>query len=468
MSHVPHQPIPPAPPGKTIPEAPAHLAPARAEAPTAAPGKTPPAKKRKRWPFVVLGVVLVLGVVVAFGWGPATRAITIREARAHGILLGDEIGAVELGWGEVTVRDYTFELDGVEGVEGKGKELTVGLDGLTAASLRAHEVELDLVGSAAVLAVAISEWTGAHPELVRIPTKADEVAVSWQESASGPAWLKIRGGTIEPLKNGAKLDGRASVLGLPLGGVGAVWKGDKAKVQLGFGRSDEDDAPIQIEVSELKTKPKAKIALRPTSLAKLSGPLGVLLPIAGVTVSGDALLQYKGKKKAPIVGNVDAKLEGYRPPVPREAQGFVFGDTTTLSTDVEISADRKTISLTKTKVKHGAIVLDGEGSISRGLTYATIDMKLSGKVSCSALAKAAIEGGMGARLGPMAQQLAAGGVKGSVEIRLVLSADTRNLLATKIERHMGVGCGIRWPELPPIPEGFPQIPNIPGLPQLKF
>lgn len=467
MSYVPNQPIPPAPPGPTIPEAPAHLVPAPARAPEPLPQPSP-AKRRKRWPFVLLGVGLAIVAIVLVAWGPVTRAITIREARAHGILLGDEIGAIEVGWGEVTVRDYTFELDDVEGVTGKGKELTVELDGLTAASLTAHEVELELVGSAAVLAVAISEWTGEHPELVRIPTKADEVAVSWQESASGPVWLRIRGGSIEPLKNGAKLDGRASVFGLPLGGVGAVWKGNKAKVELGFGRSDSDEAPIHIEVTELKTKPKAKIALRPTSLASLSGPLGVLLPIGGVTVSGDAVMQYKGKKNAPIAGTVEAKLDGYRPPVPREAQGFVFGDTTTLSTDVEISADRKTVSLTKTKVKHGAIELDGEGSISRGSTHAAIEMKLSGKVSCAALAKAAIKGGMGATLGPMAEQLASGAVKGSVEIRLVISADTRNLLGTKIERHLGVGCGIRWPELPPVPEGFPQIPNIPGLPPLKL
>ncbi len=454
-------PVAPVRPGATIPEGPAPLPPVQASPPV---GQGAP-RRRKRWPFVAGGVLLLLVVVTAVAWGPLSRAITIRQARSHGVILDDEIGAVELGWGEVTVRDFAFKLEGVAGVKGKGKELVVELDWLTPSSLRANEVELSLVGSAAVLAVDISEWTGAHPELVTIPTKADGVSLSWQESADGPVWLKFREGTIEPLKNGARLGAeRTSVFGLPIGGVGAVWKGDEAKVKLGFGTSDEGDAPITIEVEELRTQPKATIAMRPTPLAKLSGPLGVLLPIPDVDVSGSATLQYQGKRKAPIVGSVEATLDGYRPPLPREAQGFVFGDETKLATDVEVSADRTKISLANTKVTHGGFSLTGQGSIVRNKTHAAIDLELTGRISCAALAKAALAGGVGPRLGPMVEQLAAGAVKGSVDVKLVVSANTKNLLGAKIERKLGIGCGVKWPDLPPLPEGFPKIPNIPGLP----
>lgn len=451
-------PVAPVPPTKTIPEGPAPLP----QAPPA--GAAPTTKKRRKWPFVVGGVVVVLIAVVAVAWGPVVRSLTISQARENGVIL-EEVGDISVGFGEVTVHDYVFELEDVEGVKGRGKELTVELSFLSPEGLEGKEMEIELVGSAAVLAVGISEWTGKHPELVRIPTKAKDVSVSWRESAGGPEWLKLREGTIEPLKNGAKLSAeRTSVFGLPIGRVGALWKGDEATAKLGFGRSDEDDASMLIEVEKLKSKPKATIELRPTPLSKLSGPLGMFLPIAGVKVSGDAVLQYKGKRKAPIAGHVNAKLDGFTPPLPREAQGFKFGDATTLSTDVEISADRKKVSFTKLKVTNGAFGLAGEGSVTRGKTYAGVKLNLSGAISCQALAKAALAAGLGARLGPMAERLAAGGVSGSVTVKLVIEADTRNLLGAKIERKLGVGCGIEWPELPPIPEGIPSIPGLPKLP----
>jgi hypothetical protein len=447
---------PPAPPGPTVPGVPAHLE----EGPAAAP----PASKRKKWPFVVLGVVLVVVVGVVLAWGPIARSVTISQARAHGVIL-EEVGDIEVGWGEVTVIDYAFELEDVDGVRGQGKELTVELDGFEAESLTANEVDFELVGSAAVLAVAVSEWTGRHPELVRIPTKADDVEVSWQESSGGPVWLKIRAGTIEPLKNGAKLSAdRTTVFGLPIGRVGAVWKGDEATAKLGFGKNDEDEAPILIEVENLRSEPKAKITMRPTPLLKLSGPLGMLLPIQGVMVSGDAELQYEGKRNAPIAGHVNAKLDGYTPPLPKEARGFVFGKTTTLSTDVKLDPDRTKISLDDVKVKHGPIELTGKGTIERTKSHAAIDMTLTGRVSCAALAKAALAGGLGKRIGPLVERLASGAVKGSVEVKIAIEADTRNLLKTKIDRSLGIGCGIEWPEIPEAPGGLPQIPGLPSLP----
>ncbi len=450
-------------PGATVPGEPLGLS-AAAQSPSGGAPLAAPGKRPRRWPFVVAGILVVLLAAIAVAWGPVTREITVRQARAHGVILL-EIGDVELGWGEVTVRDFAFELEDVKGLTGTAKKLTVELDGLQAASLDGDELELKLVGSAAVLAVAISEWTGSHPELVRIPSKAEDVSLSWRESAGGPVWLKFRGGTIEPLKNGAKLAAeRTSVFGLPIGGVGAVWKGDEATAKLGFGRSDEDEAPISIEVEDLRSKPKATIELRPTPLLKLSGPLGMLLPIQGVTVSGDAVLRYKGERKAPILGHVNAKLAGYAPPLPRQAQGFVFGDTTTLSTDVEFSADRKKVSLQKLKVKHGGFELTGGGSITRGKSYAAIELNLSGNIQCVALAKAALAGGMGGRLGPLAARLASGAVKGSVRVKLAIEADSRNLLSTKIESSLGVGCGIQWPDLPTLPDGLPSIPGLPTFP----
>jgi hypothetical protein len=429
--------------------------------------QAPRAKKRRLWPFIAGGALLLLVGGVALAWGPIARHLAQAQAAKRGVILA-ELDDVDVGWGSVTLKDFRFELDDVEGIAGTGKELTVELDGLTPTRLEANEIDIELVGSAAALAVAISEWTGAHPDLVRIPTDVDDVGVSWRESEGGPVWLRISGGSIEPLKKGARLAAdHTEVLGFSAGAAGAVWDGDEATARLGFGIDDLDEAPVTIEVENLKEKPRAKISLRPTPLDKLAGPMGMFLPIKGITVSADADLRYAGKKKATILGHLDAKLAGFTPPMPKEAQGFVFGDTTQLSTDVEVSPDRRTVSLKKAKVTHGDLTLEGEGTITRSKSSAAIDLSLVGHVSCQALAKAAIKAGLGDRLGGLAERLASGAVTGSVEVKLHIVADSGSLLRTRIDRSLGVGCGITWPALPDMPE-IPKIPGLPELPPIPF
>ncbi len=94
-------------------------------------------------------------------------------------------------------------------------------------------------------------------------------------------------------------------------------------------------------------------------------------------------------------------------------------------------------------------------------------MVLKGSVSCAELAKAALKAGLGKRLGPMVDQLASGGIGGSVSIELDIKASTDDWLGAKIDRRIGVGCGVKWPDLPGLPEGLPKIPNIPGLPSFE-
>jgi ADP-dependent NAD(P)H-hydrate dehydratase / NAD(P)H-hydrate epimerase len=464
MSAQPPQAQPPHPaqarPAATIPEAPAG-------APAPAPRAGKPQKRRRSWPFIVGGVLLVLIAGVAIASQPLLSYFAREHAAKNGIVL-TELEDVDLGWGTITLEGFRFRFDEVEGIEGSGKALTVTLDGTRPKKLAGEELELELTGSAAVLAVAISEWAGDHPELVRIPSDVKDVDVSWRESEGGPVWLRIVGGSIQPSKKGARLaaDG-TEVLGLSTGAAAAVWNGDEATVRLGVGTDDLDDAPVRIVVEDLKSEPKATITMKPTPLDKLAGPLGMFLPLGGIQLSGAADMRYAGKKKAPIVGHVDATLTGFSVPLPKEAQGFVFGDTTQLSTDVEIGPDRRTVTLKKTKVTHGEFTLEGQGTITRGKGGATIDLDLVGKISCQALAKAAIKGGVGDRLGGLAERLASGAVTGSVEVKLHIQADTGSLLSTKIDRSLGIGCGISWPSMPDIPE-IPKIPGLPELPALPF
>lgn len=437
--------------------------------------------KKRRWPKVLLatllGLVLVAAVAFAVGFGPLVRWLTLREAARLGVDL--ELGEVEVGWEAVTVRDFDFTLHGVGGVAGHLERLTVTVDGLEPQSIEARGIAVELEGNATDLGLALVGFAKDHPELFALPAEADDVDVTWRPVAGEDPWLKVRDATIEPQKHGGELLAKSvEVAGLAIGKVGASWKGDDAEVVVGLGQSDLDDAPVHVLVEHALARPRAVFTLRRTPLDKLAGPLAVALPIQGVTASGVADLSFAGDgPDAAIEGTLEAKLEGYRPPVPPEVQGIVFGDDTEVQSRVEVSPDRKKMTLTELEVLHGAFRLAGEGSVVRDDEHAVIAMALKGMLACNQLAAAAANIRIGGQVGSWLGKLAGRAVTGSVAVVVTVRADTRALAEASMKQQIGVGCGLRpdrilpgMPELPPLPKDLPELPKIeiklPKLPKL--
>jgi len=130
-------------------------------------------------------------------------------------------------------------------------------------------------------------------------------------------------------------------------------------------------------------------------------------------------------------------------PVPSELKGIVFGDETVVTSEVAIVVDRGRITLSNMVVEHGAIKLHGKGLIERDGQEADVTVELEGGIPCAQLVAAATRTRVSGELGKMLAGLAGQATEGSVGITVGVEASTTNLLAAKIERKIGVGCGIK-------------------------
>ncbi|HHH26755.1 MAG TPA: hypothetical protein ENK57_00160 [Polyangiaceae bacterium] len=450
------------------------------------PGESGPIEglpKARRWPRVALGAIaglLVVGsLAIALGFGPFVRWLTLREAARLGVEL--ELGRVEVSWESVTVLDFGFSLHGVGGVRGHVDRLTVKVDGLQPRAIEANGVDLDLEGNATDLGLAVAGFVKDHAEIFALPAEADDVDVTWRPKPEGEPWLVVTGATISPHESGGELRAkRVKVVGFSVGRVGARWQGDDAEVVLGLGESDLDDAPVHVKVEHALARPEATFTLRPTRLERLAGPLAMALPIEGVTASGVATLTFlRSGPNAPIEGKLEARFEGYRPPVPPEVKGIVFGDDTEVTSRIALSEDRKKVTFDELEVIHGAFRLTGEGSAVRNRDHAVLAMALEGTLSCNQLAAAAANIRVGGQVGSWLGKLAGRVVTGSVGVVVTVSADTRALDEATMKQQLGVGCGLRpdrilpgMPELPELPKDMPELPKIeielPKLPKLQI
>ncbi len=421
----------------------------------------------RRWRYLLFLLVMV-GLSAALLYQPLVEAWVLREARRNGVRL--RLGGVDLGWSQLVLRDCAFELDGAPQLKGHVQHLVLDHHRGSLRGMHANGVNVAITGSAGMLAVQLGEWTAHHPSLVEMPVSARGVVVRWRTDADGDDWLRIEGARVTPSADGgAELDAAsATVMGVRVGPVGARWGGRDDTLTFGVGQSDLERAPVLVVVRRGDPH-RATVTLHPTPLAELAGPLGVALPIAGVTAQAVVQLRFDKLWRGPVTGTLSATLVGYTPPLPRELRSFVLGDTSELSSDFAVSADRRRVALQNTQVKHGAMVLRGDGAVERAQGYARVKLKLTGAVRCTALAAAAARSHLGPRLGALLGGMARSTMQGSVAITLALDADSRDLAAAKLTRSVGIGCGlVSLRKLPgwPAGDGLPDLRSLPDLGEL--
>ncbi len=433
---------------------------------------------------LLLGAVAVVAVIalVLVGLsmvGPLIERRVVEEARERGIAL--EVGELDWGIGWITIRNSRFQLIGVSGIRGEVKSAELGLEGFEPVSIDATGIDVRAVGSAASLLLQLSEWTKNYPEAYELRVVARELGVRWTPIPGGKEWLTVDGGTIIPTQEGGRLGAEsAHVAGIDLGKIGAAWTKSETVVGLGFGIGSASQAPVRVVVKPALARPSADITLMPVDLNQLAGPLGVALPIEGVTASGVAHLEFPPPgEQGEVTGNLQAQLDGYIPPHPAELDGFMFGKTTKFESKLALSEDRKTVTLTDSKVTAGAFALRGRGTITRADPHARIQLGLQGALACTALANAAAKSHLGRTIGSLVGEVAKRALKGSVSVFVKIDADTRDLAAAKLVRTIGVGCGLKpidpraleavkdlidLLDLPALPDGLPALPSAFPLP----
>lgn len=408
----------------------------------------PPRAARKR-PSRLVIVATVLSLLLAgsfvaafFLVGPLMHDRIVAEARARGVEI--DFNGATFWWWYASLDGVRFRLIGVPGIEGQAGTIDVSLSNWEPTRIDASDVKVDVAGSAADLALALGEWTKNHPHAYELPVSAKNLGVTYRGSANEAPWLVVDGGSMVHSATGVSFTAnKASVSGIDVGTVGASWTSQAASITMGFGTADPKSAPITLSVAYAATPPTATITLAPTDLAKLAGPLGVPLPVSGVTASGRADLTFRKELDVgPITGHLDARLDGFVPPHPVELDGFLFGNTTTFTTNFDVSADRRAVDLKSSRVRAGAFDLSGNGRIERRDGYAAVGMNLAGYLPCAAVAQSAAAAHVGTFLSDVVGAAARHVMEGSVSVRVKITADSRNLGAASIDRTIGVGCGL--------------------------
>lgn len=387
---------------------------------------------------VAIGVFVVLPAYVE-------REVK-RQAAEKGVEL--EIGSLEFGWEWVTLKNTNARLTGVSAIALHFDTVEVELDGAKLESLKLEGVDAKAHGALPVLALELGAWSKRFPNAYALPLSASGISASWRPTPLEDPWLFLSGGTLAKTAAGTAFAAeQARVAGADVGRVGATYTATASSVALGFGEAELSKAPLRID-AEQAPKPRVTLTLAPVELERLAGPFAVALPVKGVIGSGKVTFDFASRDSMiPASGHAHLELKGYVPPHPVELDGFVFGDVTVLETDLRFGSGLNDAALENTKVTAGKFALAGKGSVTRETDAARVRLDLRGALPCDALASAAAESRLAKLLGRAAGRKAGIAalrlVGGSVAVRVQVDATTANLPEGKVERSIGIGCGLK-------------------------
>jgi hypothetical protein len=394
-----------------------------------------------------MALVVVAGILMWRALPGLVEREVLRRARDQGVEL--TFGSLDFGWNWAELRDVKAKLSGVAGVTLAIERLDADLDGTKLTRVELTGVELDASGSLPTLALDLGAWAKHYPRAFALPLNALRVTARFRPDPDAPAWLELRNGSLASTSGGSIVAAdHVLVAGADVGRVGASWVPKATSVVVGLGESDLSRAPLRMNVDLAGPKPKVGFELALTPLERLAAPFAVPLPIHGASASAQAGFEFASTSSTvPERGAVHAELHGFVPPHPAELEGFVFGDTTVVETNLAFAPDGKSVTLSETRLTAGKFVLAGGGHVVRAPDAATIDLDLRGALPCAALASAAAESRVGrllgrapgSRAGSVARQV----VGGSVGVRVQLAASTKNLAAAKLQRSIGIGCGLK-------------------------
>jgi len=389
--------------------------------------------------LVLVPVLVALVIAGKLAWPSLLRATVIKRAREQGVEL--DPGALSWKPGELRMRDPRFKLVGVEGVEGRAEAVVVALDGTTPLRVRARGVHLDATGDAAASALQMFEWTRVHATPAKLPVDAQVIAANVRSAAGTSPWLVAIDGAFESSESAWRFSAlRVSVVGNAFEPVVASWKQGDKEIAIAVGSEDPTSAPVRLDVSREKPL-TVKAQWKPMALSDLANMAGVRVGPRPITVGGKANMVWL--VGGAVDGSVKVELKGFVPPHPRELDGLMFGDKTSLSSRFLVTPDRSQVTLGDVKLGAGSFLLTGGGHGQRVGRTATFDLQLTGPVACSALANSAAKGRLGNLIGGLVGDLAKRTLTGTLGVAVSVHADLGNLEGMTVKPSLSGRCGVK-------------------------
>jgi hypothetical protein len=453
--------------------------------------------------IIVLGVIaIVIGVLVYLPRYVEKRVVA--EAKARGIDLTP--GEISFGWQWVQLSGARAKLIGAPSFEAKVGLVDFQLTNWEPGIIEASDVQVGVSGSLPRVLLELGEWTKNHPKAYELPLVASRISIKVAEQPAAAPWLEVSAGILTRTVAGAIFSAQSCKLsGFELGKVGAGYSTKGGSVSIGFGDQSAQAAPLRLDASMDDKGGRVSVVLTPTKLGLLGQGIGIPLPLPEVIAAGNVELTFPaGLTTGEAKGKLSASLKGFVPPHPPELDGFVFGDLTTLDTELTIDATRNRVTLTNTQVKAAKFELKGGGSVVREGQVAIVDVALKGALPCDALAGAAAESRLGQLLGrasgKQGKLTALAFVRGEVTVDVGVKARSDDIANAQLTRKIGIGCGLKpltldeliklTPNakdleaiggevgkkletigkdlgLPPVPSGLPALPPFPKLPDFS-
>jgi hypothetical protein len=410
-------------------------------------------------------LAIALGVALFLLLPRWVKSEVVLRARALGVELLP--GEVDFGLGWVQLSDSRVALSGVRGLSAKVGVIDVALAGMEPKRIALSQADVTGSGDLPLLAAQLEVWRAAHERDLKVPLTVKPFSLRVQQDPnSEPELLLEQGelafddGTLRAQAN------RVQFLGRALGAARGVAGKDRRQLALTLGESSLDNPVLAVEQA-LAPAPKVHVALNPIALGKLAAALKLRLPLPEVVVNGsvDSALPSSAAPLARVSGRTDITLKGYVPPHPVELDGFVFGDTTTISALFALEPELLRLSLDDVTVKAGRFALKGQGELRLVGAQPRLVLALTGSLPCAALAGAAAETRLGRSLGKLTGNAARITLEGAVGVRVTVDANLDDPDGARVLKTISPGCGLKpltLVELRALGELLPQAldPNL--------
>jgi hypothetical protein len=419
------------------------------------PGVQRPRKKTSAWPFVVLGVLFLLGGALLVGWlllpGFLLRYVE-KEARAQGVVLRD--CSLEFSFEQIELSACAFELVDVPGISGTIGKATI--------ELLEYEPKSVLVEQAAVVVRELPDvptgervprWLEQRAKLgkdAKIPiairdSRLDLFGADEQGNPDGVPLVTLT--NLEYDSQSEAVKGDIAIGGAITGKF--THQGTRSELDVALKLSPQTRGRFSVETQADGAEVRADFQGLPLALFSL--PPIVRLPeeLLPVQVDGQlyALVPF-GLDTKGIRGDFRFTLAGLPMPVPPEIAGLVYGPDVLMTGKFKLHDNYQEVDVSKLAVKAGVLELRGDAHAAVKGLRAPLQAKLRGALSCGAILEAATRAHTDSPLFINAAKLGRRFVQGSVDIVIGLDADLLKLEQAKLLKTIGVGCGLKPAPVP--------------------